>query len=198
MRLLKNILDYKEKGLERKTIEGTTYRTRADIEPSIIFGFSFGQSTEEGSPNYRIARSIIDAREFYGKGLPTIVQSEVGECLLKLGDKNFYESDEGYKTDKRKKSLALPQISTKQAMDNSVLMAEDKNLKKDAVLYAAHPAHMERVMAIGKKVGLESSPFITEEVSWSSRDNQKWVRSPYLWIVREILTRIHHKIFGYV
>ncbi len=197
MKLLRNLLNYESKGLEDLYLNGVGYRTQHEAKPTCIIGLGFGESAGEGSVDRYLAYAVRDAREYYGKGLPALVQADIGKELKSIGESNFYSIGPSYDPDS-KSSLIMPsKISSKKVIDDSITKAQEAGIDTSSVLYISHPAHMERVLAIGKKDGLYGSPFITAKVVWNKEDNHKWTRSPSRWLIREILTRIHHMLFGY-
>lgn len=197
MKLLKNLTNYQREGLENVEINGRYYRTNPDANPSIMFALAFGESDEGDSPNNSIAMAVEDAREYFKKDLPAMIQSDLGGSLIESGARDFYMVDNPYDHSNEGKSLALSKISSKEVMELGVYEAERNGFDLNSILYVAHPAHMERVIALGENMGLHGEPFTMEKPSWSQNDPQLWVRHPFLWIPREILTREYHNLKGY-
>ena len=193
MKILRNLRNY-EGPLTEVNVRGENYRTIPDFEPSVIFAQAFGADTGVFSYNQRLAIATRDAREFFEQDLTAIVQEEVGKCLKRIREGNFYSIGESYKEGERAKLRS--KIDTRGVLELCGEVAEKSGLDVNKVLYIAHPLHIYRVMEIGKKLGFDGEPFIEKEVHWNPEDKQPWVRSVKLWIPREILTRIHHKIMG--
>ena len=191
--LFKNLTEYNE-NLGIIEINGRSYRIKTDTNPSVILGQSFGANYDENSYNQILAESVIDARKYFGNDLAVIAQSEIGECLNKYGEFRYHSIGEVYENDEN--STIVSKIDSQGVLLQAKEVLKKRNLDKEKVIYIAHPAHIYRVMKIGEKIGFNGAPFIPEIVCWPSEDLQPWVRSPYLWVPREIATRVHHKIKG--
>jgi hypothetical protein len=53
-----------------------------------ILGQAFGAGIDKESYNHYLAKSVLNAKEYFNRDLPTIIQSEIGICLNKLGADN--------------------------------------------------------------------------------------------------------------
>ncbi len=188
MKLLENLLDYKEP-LDLINITGREYRTKSDYHPNVIFTLAFGEN-EKSSYNENLALATINAKTYFDNPL-TIVQSNVFNFLqdytsdyISIGQNNLSTR------------LILSKISTSDCFNLLDNILDENNLNKDKILYIAHPAHIYRVMEIGKKRSFFGFPFIEKEVVWPKDDEQLWIRKAYFWVPREFLCRIHHKVKG--
>lgn len=184
--LFKNLQNYHDKNLKLVNVNGRGYRTYPDFNPNVIIGMAFGANYDEKSYKNKLAKAIVDSREFFGKELAVIVQKEIGECLRRIGEKKFYFVGENY--EEGEKSLLFSKIDTNLILGYCKDIMKKERLQNKAV-YVAHPAHVYRVMKTGENKGIEGFPFIPEKTNWLN-DSQIWVRSPLFWIPREILTRI--------
>jgi len=197
MKMLRNLAGYNGNLDEVKTSRGI-YRTNRDTKPSVALAQSFGAGTGADSYNYRLANAVLASREIFGERLPAIVQAEVGECLENYGGSNYYIVGENDVYSEGESSSLMSKIDTAGVLEASRDLIKSQGGDITNVVYVAHPAHIERVMQIGEKMGLEGIPFIEKEVVWPTNDSQKWVRSKGMWVPREIATRIHHKIKGLI
>ncbi|MDP2628625.1 MAG: hypothetical protein Q8P15_01875 [Nanoarchaeota archaeon] len=182
----RNLTSYREKKLNVVDVNERTYFTDSSFNPNLIIGMAFGANYDEKSHNYKLAKAVIDSREYFGKEIPVLVQSEIGECLMRSGEKNFYFVGENYA--EGESSLIKSKIDTEGIFKHCKKIIKSKGLG-NKILYVAHPAHMQRVLDTAKKQGLEGIPFVSEKVEWLD-DAQPWVTSPYLWVPREIVARV--------
>jgi len=194
MEILRNLKDYYEVGLEEIGLEERTYRTVSDYSPDLLLASAFGGSTDENSYNQILAQTVKDARNFFGKDLPTVVQAEINFNLS--SEEDIFSVFEEHVYGEGERALAFSNKSTGDLFTEFLRVIKRENLESKKPLFIAHPAHIYRVLEIGKKLGLEGAPFIPSQVYWPSRDNQLWVKSPWFWVPREILTRLHHKVKG--
>ncbi len=190
--LLENILRYADCSLEKIMVDGRAYRT-VHHEPTVIIGAAFGTT----SCNERLAQSAKDAREYFGKTLPAILQKEIFDFYsLNFGADNTYFVGTD---DNKGASLVKSEIDTRGVLQGAQAIMNHLELDSGKVLYVAHPAHMQRVMDVGKKLGLKGEPFVENRVRWSDAyDRQRWTTSSPKWALRELLARAHHKYKGYV
>lgn len=192
----KNVLDYEESDFIKYSIDAKRYRISSKFNenlPSAFIGQAFGAGKEY---NKILAQSIIDAKKFFAKDIPIYVQTEIGDCLAEKGEINYTSFGETYQ--KGETSRAKSKIDTKGILEETRKHINENGLDPKKVLYFAHPAHIFRVMEVGKNIGLEGGVFIPEHITWPIQDSQKWVNGPKEWSKREKLARIHHWLFGYI
>jgi hypothetical protein len=189
--IFRNLTDYNEP-LESVEVNGRRYRTEYAFKPTISMGFSFGENDNATDYNPKIAKALVDAGKFFGE-MPILVQHEVGESLRGLCGKlkdNMYVFGPKWE---------LQKVSTYEILELMAEKIDKEGLNKQRPVYSMHPAHAFRTLEITKKAGLEGSLFICDEVSWPAENKHAYfVRSPALWIPREILARVHHKLHGWV
>lgn len=193
----KNLLDY-NMSFEEATIEGRAYRfspSFADKAPEILTGQAFGSSDDY---NKILAQSILDAQKFFGvENAPVYVQKEIGKFLEEGVDSdNLHQF--GITYDEGESSVVLSKYDTSDFFRDASKGIELENASHKNLAFFAHPAHVYRVMEIGKKFGLEGGVFLPKEVTWPSEDPQPWVRGEKPWVPRELLARAHHWALGYV
>lgn len=191
MNILANVTGFRSDLLEDVIINKKSYRVLPGLSfPDVIFGLSFGLNRAVDSVNYGLAQSIIDIRDHYGSEIPAIVQERMTPCLDDLSVGNYHavgrDSDYNWRLD----SHDILQLSIERAVE--------LGLSIDRIIYVAHPAHVQRVMNCGVKLGLNGCPFILSKVQWSENDPERWVRSKRIWVSREIVARIVYRMKGYI
>ncbi len=193
MALLENLLNYSHDSLVSFSVDGRPYKGVLERDRSAIVGASFGTT----SCNERLARAAYDARCYFNPEMPAILQKEVFDNYVRMH--GVYRTM-SIGTDSNKDiSSVVSEVDTREVLTvvREVLDANFLDPKK--VVYVAHPAHMHRVIAVGKKLGLYGVPFFEGEVRWSDADDrQRWTISPARWALREIFARVHHKLKGYM
>ena len=190
MNILKNLLGYNGKKLEEIIINGESYFTDKNFSPAYILGQAFGADTDKESYNNYLAQAVLDAREYFQENIPAIVQSEIGVCLnnLRAKKESIYEVGEIYTS--KEKSLIISKIDTKGVLIEAKKMLGKLGLPYNSALFVAHPYHMERVLHTAEGLGISGKPFVKQTVEWPQKDSQSWVKSPFLFVPREILARI--------
>jgi len=192
MGFLTNILSYDRKGLDLIEIRGTKYLTKRDLEPDVIVVLSFGTS----NCNKNLSECIISARKHFRKDILVIIQSDIAKPEGgKAKEPNVHSVGE---LTSKNDALYISEVTTRDilVLAEEIIKEKHKNPKK--VLFIGHQAHMQRILDIARGLGLYGAPFMEEKIIWGDSDeNQLWVRSPWLWFPRELLTRIHHKLNGY-
>ncbi|MFH1506396.1 MAG: hypothetical protein ABIE94_05420 [archaeon] len=191
--IFSNLTDYHDPDLSQIVVDGTSYMTLAEYEPSVIVGLSFGADYGEGSVNASLAQSVLDAQEYFGQDLQAIVQSEIGTCMSRLGEDDYVHVGENYAEGEG--AAMRSKESTGTILEYSREHMESLNLDTGSILYVAHPAHMQRVIALGRSLGLEGQPFLGD-IGWSEDDPQLWVRNGALWLPREVVVRTYDVITG--
>ena len=161
--------------------------------PSALVGQAFGAGQEY---NDSLAQSIIDARSYFKEDVPAYVQTEIGNGLKNIGGENYFSFGTIYK--ENEKSETFSKISAKEIILNIKRKLIGDSLNLENVVYITHPALLFRAKEIGKNMGLDGGFFIPYNVTWIKNDPQKWVRDPKSWKNREIITRIHHWVSGWV
>jgi len=191
MGLLENILNYSDRSLSNIKVEDREYRTVIEGGHPVIVGLAFGTTSYNG----RLAQAVHDSRAFFGINLPAMLQKEIFESYVqKYGDKNTVSIGAANENI----SSVISEIDTKRVLELAKENIDSRKLSAFGVIYVAHPAHVHRVIEVGNKLGIYGTPFIEKEVKWSDADDkQRWTISPSRWAVREVLTRIHHKLKGY-
>jgi hypothetical protein len=184
---LKNLFGYKDSNFNEVKILGERYLFDEAFKPEYIMGHAFGADFDAGSYNYKLAKSIVAAREYYGKNLPAIVQSEVGICLERLGQENLYCVGEVY--GKGESSVMKSKISTRGIVELSKKEVVNLDLHFDRTLLTGHPYHIQRILDDAEGKGLTGAAFIHSNVEWPKTDSQLWVRYPWLFVLREIVGR---------
>ncbi len=189
--MFRNMLNYHTSTSERLSIDDRKYEAEpCHSTPDIIFGLSFGLNHHQGSVNYRLARSILDIRVHFQADIPAVVQERIVPCLEELSVGNFYwvgkDSDYSWRLD------------SQDILTLSIEKAQAEGLKFDKVLYVAHPAHVQRVLYCGAKMGLVGAPFVSATAQWSEDDEEKWVQTANRWLLREIAARVVYKVKGYI
>jgi hypothetical protein len=194
MKLLENLTDYKDNNLKIVDMGGRHYKTNQNFDPSVIVPQSFGLRFDEDSYNQIIAQGIKDSRIVFKKDCPAVIEAGFKPCLERIGEKNFFCFGEEY--DESSKSFVFSPKRSDWVYKEAESLIQKLELDDQKILYLGHPAHMQRLISIAKKLEMNGFPFISEGVEWAKNDSQFWVKSPYLWISREILIRIHHAING--
>ncbi|MFH1607537.1 MAG: hypothetical protein ABIA78_00185 [archaeon] len=194
MRILKNLTDYVDKDLSVVNVKGKFYRTNPDFNPSVIVPQSFGLQFREDSYNQVIAQAIKDSRDIFGEDIPAVVEKPFKECLERIGETCFYCFGESY--EEYSGSILFSQKGSDWVYKEAEKRINELELNKQRIIYIGHPAHMQRLVSIAKKLGFNGVPFISNKVEWAKNDSQLWVKSKYLWTPREIPTRVHHTIKG--
>jgi hypothetical protein len=173
--LHKNLVNYKDERLVEVGVNGTTYRTKEDSSPMAFLGLCFGDGDEY---NLRIAEAIQGAREHFGRR-PTYVDPVLGSVLSGQGIDDYvtFSKPEGY-------------LNTREA----ILKLGMRGLQDvvGPILYIVHPAHAQRALWIGAKLGYNGYPFLEKEVVWPGNDPQWFVQGPWGWALREAGARFHH------
>lgn len=182
--MLDNLTGYSKDGVGKVTIHDRDYLLTDDYYPLTAIVLAFGEGTDNKSYNYRLAKSVLDAKEYFDD-LNIVAQAEVAEILDDLG----VECERiGSLSDS---SQLNSEYSSKEIIQRTKQYDGER-------VYIAHPAHIQRVKNIGENLGLSGDIFTPEKVEWPSKDQQRWVRSPKKWVAREIWVRIHHKIKGWI
>lgn len=188
--MFRNMLDYHNSTSQRLSIDGRDYKTeRCQRAPDVILGLSFGINQHRGSINHGLALSVLDIRKHFQEEIPAIVQDRMGPCLEELAAEHCYRVGRDADYSRRLDSHDILQLSIERAQ------AERLSLK--SVLYVAHPAHVQRVMECGARMGLVGPPFVAASVRWSERDQEGWVRTAARWVTREVAARVVYKVKGY-
>jgi hypothetical protein len=188
--MLENLLDYHDESLETLSIRERKYRLVPTAQPSAIVAASFGTT----SCNERLADAVKDARRLYSKDAYAVLQWEIFSAY----QQKYIVHDMAYVGGPQAGSALFSELDTHGMLERAGLELSSRGIALDKLLYVAHPAHLHRVMAVGRKLGMNGTPFVEKEVHWSSPDDrQKWTRGPKRWAMREVLTRVHHKIKGY-
>jgi len=192
MGLWKNMLDYSHSSLAEIVVSDKKYRTVSAEKPSVIVGASFGTT----SCNMRLAEAVYDARIYFNPELPAIVQKGIFDNYINMHGIHKTISV-GTDTD-RDISKVVSEVNTRGVLSLARDVIDANYLDRGKLLYVAHPAHMQRVIEVGKKLGLNGVPFLESDVQWSDRDDrERWTISPARWALREIFARVHHRIKGY-
>lgn len=182
MELLKNLTGYKDPRTSDVVIKGISYKCVRDAKPDVIIAQAFGT----GSYNRDLAMAVDAARDEYGD-IPAILQAGVFDLYRSL-----YHGRDIYTLGASEKSVrAFQDITTEQVLAISKLIMQEEAIEGNKALLIAHPAHMERVLAIAVKLGLEGIPFCRRFGDWDKNDGQKHVRSASAWAFREFLARIY-------
>ncbi len=193
MGLLENLLNYSHKSLVSFSIEGKPYRGVLEHGRSAIVGASFGTT----SCNISLARTAYDARCYFNPEMPAVLQKEIFDNYVRMH--GVYRTMSVGMDNNKNISSVVSEIDTRGVLTvvREVLDANFLDPKK--VVYVAHPAHMQRVIDVGKKLGLYGVPFFEQEVQWSDPDDrQRWTISPARWALREVFARVQHKLKGYM
>ena len=192
MRLLENLLGYSHKSLTDIAVADKKYRT-IPAKPSVIVGAAFGTT----SCNERLADAVYDARMHFDPELPAIIQREIfDKYVQRYGMHKTISVGTDNSTDI---SAVVSEIDTKGVLSIARDIIDANYLDRERLVYVAHPAQMHRVIAVGKKLGLNGVPFLEQEVYWSdSDDRQRWTISPVRWALREVFARVHHKLKGHL
>ncbi len=192
MGLWKNMLDYSHGSLTEIVAADRKYRAIPAEKRSVIVGTAFGTT----SCNERLADTVYGARMHFDPELPAILQKEIFDRYVQLYGVHKTIS---VGTDNNKDiSTVVSEIDTKGVLSIARDIIDENYLDRERLVYVAHPAHMQRVIEVGKKVGLSGVPFLEQEVQWSnSDDRQRWTISATRWFFRELLARVHHKWNGY-
>jgi len=187
---LNNLFGYSRKDLDEVIIGRESYLTKKGFSPEFFLGQAFGADTNERSYNHFLAQAILNARTYFGEDIPAIVQAEIGSCLGNLGVSGafFHQIGEVYQSGKR--SLVISKMSTKEVLTESKYVLNNLGLSYHSALFVAHPYHMERVLHIAESIGILGEPFVRKGVEWPKEDLQPWVRSPFVFVPREIIARI--------
>ncbi len=206
----KNNVDYNAENMQEIEINNMAYKTDSGFNhysPKGIIGLAFGA---ENQYNKIIAKSILDGIDYWDKvdfesedfekpkEIPVYVQTEIGNCLDKQDFKDYKNFGETYEEDEEVSGVSS-KVSTKDILEE-IKKDMDKDIDEEDPLmaYFAHPAHIYRVMEIGRKVGISGKAFIPKNVVWPENDPQEWVRNPKDWKKREFMGRVHHWILGWV
>jgi len=194
MKLLRNLTNYRNEKLTEIEVNNEKYRTFMGYNPDFLIGFSFGANMNKNSVNEQLSKAIISAQKYFGHS-PTFVQAEIGNMLKKQNQTEFYELGKEFIYKSKQKPNILSNINSEEIMNLAIKEKENLNIGNKG-LYIAHPAHIERILQIANKKGLESSIFIPVNSKWNNEDIQKWTNSKYLWMPREIAVRLQHKLTG--
>jgi hypothetical protein len=89
---------------------------------------------------------------------------------------------------KGEKAVVISKRDTRGILSSSKEIVDNLGLPYNSALFVAHPCHIQRVLDNAGR--LSGEPFIRASVEWAGGDVQPWVRSPFLWIPREIITRM--------
>jgi hypothetical protein len=191
-KIVTNLTDYE--GLDDIDIGGKVYRIRDGPAPSAILSLAFGGNMGENSYNAQLAKNACSARRYFGD-IPIISQAEIGMNVqdsgsYSVGQESLYKEGEG--------SLVLSKTTTGEIMKQMIAKAEEIGCDLQNVSYISHPAHAQRIEWVGEKLGIVGDPFLDKEIKWPIEESQPWVRTPHLWVPREILARIQHKLTGQI
>ncbi len=193
MGLLENLLDYSHKSLVSFSIGDRPYKGVLEHGRSAIVGASFGTT----SCNERLARTAYSARCYFNSELPAILQKEIFDNYVRMH--GVYRTMSVGADNNKDISRVVSELDTRGVLTVARDVLDANFLDPKKVVYVAHPAHMHRVIAVGKKLGLYGVPFFEQEVQWSDPDDrQRWTISPARWALREVFARIHHNCKGYM
>ncbi len=196
-RLFRNLTDYNDSLLARVEIGDRMYNTKIPLEGEYLLGLAFGG--RETHATQSLARSAIDARKISEKNLPLIAQWAI---LVNIPKIRF----DDYSIDSETKGSAPYEASlnTREVMERArqfIIEEHGQNSLKHAI-YLAHPAHMERVIGIGKKLDFQGIPFVDADiVGWNTGQEHLGAGatvSPSKWLKRELVTRLNHIIKGWM
>lgn len=161
-----------------------------------IMGLAFG-----GRETYATKRLAINAQDaqIFGEGfeLPLIAQWAILVNMERIKPTDFSIDSQTVGSAPRE-----AQMTTRQAMEiaRDYVVSEFGRDSLKSALYVAHPAHMERVIAIGKKLDFRGIPFVDKEVIWNTGQESLGAGatvSPQKWRRRELVTRAHHLLKGW-
>jgi len=183
-----NLYDYRDENLKTVSINGTDYRIKPKFQPKIIVALSFGGDTNEDSYNHILAEDVKIAQNFYGD-IPVLGQTEVVK-FMETDSENYHRL-----VDQSEEAFLRPDFPTTHVLEDALKIIEEECYNKDSVLFIAHNAHMERVLYTGRKLGLDGEPLIRENIEWPDNDRHHWVNGPDNWWLREILSRLHHRLY---
>jgi len=192
MGLLENLLNYSHKSLVSFSIGDRPYKCVLERDRSGVVSASFGTT----SCNERLARAAYDARCYFNPEMPAILQREIFDNYVRMH--GVYRTMSVGTDNDKDISRVVSEIDTRGVLQITRDILDANFLDPKKVVYIAHPAHMHRVIDVGKKLGLYGVPFFEQEVEWSDADDrQRWTISPARWALREVFARIHHRIKGY-
>jgi hypothetical protein len=192
MSLFKNLVNYEDPMLREVTPRHSdkAYLTDTQFQPGFALGLAFGN--KDAPATVSLAVALWDSGEFFGP-VPVIAQQAILVNCAFRRERDFWSIDTGLKGDC---SHDVP-LKTYEAMEKARIIADKEGLGERRVLYVAHPAHMERVMRIGEKLGFEGEPFVEKTPVWNDRVND-YTKSPEAWKPYEIKARVHHLFTGRV
>lgn len=148
-------------------------------------------------PNDRLSRAVKDAKTYFGP-TPFIGQREVYDRFAV----NFLTTtvmDFPVCERLQANTILRTDVTTKDVFDEAMSLMNKYEFDMQKVLYVAHPAHVFRVMEMGRRLyGLDGEPFIESDFVYSSKDGQKFARSAGKFAVREVMARVHHKLHGWI
>jgi hypothetical protein len=176
MEVLGNLLEYDTSNLEAVADDYWTDASPEEVDA--VLAPRFGAS-EEGY-NSVLAEGIEAAAEYFDD-VDLYAQGEVYEILDGAGV-------EAKKLGGGSSGKIASEYTTEDILEEAQTQVEGE------VAYVAHPAHAERVAAIGSDMGMGEKLFVPDEVKWPSDDPEPWVRSPVLWAPREVAARTYYRV----
>lgn len=207
MRLFDNLNDFDAPNLETIIVrdpssesETITYKTYGSLLRTAIaaVGFSFG--TAGNDANKRLADALHEVKKI-APGIDLYAQQEVCHQYQKKTHKGSITQlgpDYDPKLSSWKSTLNSWEVLDIFKKKFTAKLEEDEKYQSRNIVLVAHPAQIQRVLMMAKKIGFNGIPFVEDSVKWSKKDLQLWTRSGYLWTLREVIGRIYCKAKGYI
>ena len=153
------------------------------IKHHTVIAFDFGKSTDKSSANYALAEYVY---RNYKQNAVIYAQTLIYEILKGFGDdkmmKNVYEvASLG--------SNLTGKPNREGRIGDSYEVLEDVSevlLKGSAILIVAQKYHSPRVRRQAQKLGFVAIVKRGLPSVWSKHDEQPWVRSFFVWWLREL------------
>jgi len=161
---------------------------RGKQQPDLVGVFSFGfRKDGPGLSNIAMARLVERLSEKYN--LPVISQWEVADGITRK--RNLIEKII------REHRIKGEYLDTREVAIQMVAEMKKKGWKK--IIIIAHSLHAWRCVKALEKLGIETIiPDELRMIPFDSKSKQRRTRNLFLWIIREIPTRLYFLLKGWI
>jgi hypothetical protein len=194
--IFKNLTSYNPGGLIGTVISGRRYLTNPICEPAYSIVLAFGN--EETFASKSLVITAKDSRIFFDYNLPLIGQYAVMKNMSEIR-KNDWTIDTMTKgeltKDVPKNSRECLEIA------REIVISDYGRGALENGLFIAHPAHMERVLGLAKKLDFKGNPFVESVPVWNVGQEKLGAGATVSaedWKKYEIKARLHHTLKGWI
>ncbi len=150
----------------------------------VLIGQSFGNrpNNDPGKSNKELARIAKRVHEKYG--VPLVLQWEIADCINDVSKAGVV----------RKHQEKNKYLDTYEVIVQSKDICERSGWRKAIIL--AHPQHCWRCVMTAKKLGLDTLVVATKKVPYDHLSDQIWTRNVWIFIPRELISRLFYLLTG--